>query len=228
MKNEEMNKFISLIATLLIGLVFLIIATFLIGAIKSIFEPKIENKQLERIESDTKEIRRNLTPYESKEQLKKITIVKDFENTTRNEQTTKYFNSSLTVNGLISQGYLFVKVSIDNKTIQDNGDVYVKLSGLVNYQNQDLGGHLIQSRGLETSNSPDQTELLYELSDIKYKKDFKDSNLEVISANWLDLLNEGTGKTIFGFTSTVGQGKIIELSLYYDCVKGSDCSIVAE
>lgn len=229
MKNEEINKFISPLVTLLIGLVFLIIATFLIGAIKSIFEPKTENKQqLERIESNTKAIKKNLTPYEYKDQLKKITLVKDFENTTQNGQSTRYFNSKIIVNGLISQGYLYVKVSINNKPSENNGDVYVKLYGLVDSQNKELGGHLLQSRSLETPSTSVWTELLYDLSDIKYKKDYRDSNLEIISANWLDLLNKGTGKIVIGFTSTVEQGKIIDLSFYYDCVKGSDCSIDIE
>lgn len=30
---------------------------------------------------------------------------------------------------------------------------------------------------------------------------------------------------ILGFVSTVGNGKIIELSLYYECIQGTDCSI---
>lgn len=228
MKSEEMNKFISALITLFIGLIFLVIATFLISYIKSIFEPKVENKQLDRIESTTKEIKKNLTPYEFKDQLKKVRIVNDFKNTTQNGQSTKYFNSTIITNGLISQGYLYVKVSINDKAIENNGDVYIKLSGLIDNQNKELGGHLIQSRSLETSNSTDWTELLYDLSDIKYKKDYRDSDLEVISANWLDLLSKGSGKKIIGFTSTVYQGRILELNIYYDCVKGSECSINVE
>lgn len=212
--------------TLIIGLAALVIATILIFFVRSVFEPKDKVEQLKTIEETTNDIQQALTPYESKDKLKNVVILEDFTNSIANNNPTKTFNNRLLVSGLFSQGYLYVKASIDNSSIENKGSIYTKMyvlssDGLY----QEFGGHLISSQSLDTPKSNDFTELLYQLSDIKYKKDFQDSDVEVISANWLKLLNMVGNHGILGFVSTVGNGKIIELSLYYECIQGTDCSI---
>ena len=96
---------------------------------------------------------------------------------------------------------------------------------MIGSQYHELGGHLIEARSLGTPKSNNYTELLYQLSDIQYKKQYWQTDIEVLSADWLRLFNESARQKLITFTSTVDKGLIQELSIYYDCVDGSSCSI---
>lgn len=224
--NQKFRKqLVEAFIALILGLIAVVAATFLIIVVRSNFEPKKETKQLERIETNTQEIKKIATPYEYKDSLNKVVIIKDFVNSTKNGAVTNYFDKQFAVSGPFNQGYLYIKVSVDNKALNPKDDVYAKLYTIIDGQYQEFGGHLILSKSLDTPRSLENTELLFELSDIKYKKDYQGKEVEVLSGDWLELMNAGSNQKIVGFTSTMGTGKIIELSIYYECVKGANCSI---
>lgn len=228
---EKSNKFktrlLESLLTLGIGLVAIVVATTLIFFVRNVFEPKDKVQQLKTIEENTKNIKDSLTPYESKNRFKKVVILEGFTNSIAGNNPTNTFNNRLQASGLFSQGYFYVKASIDNSNIENKGSIYTKMYVLSSDGNyQEFGGHLIPSQSLDTPKSNDVTELLYQLSDIKYKKDYRASDVEIISANWLKLLNMVGNHGFLGFVSTVGNGKIIELSIYYECVQGTECNII--
>lgn len=219
------NRLLESSIALLLGLAAIVIATILIFFVRNIFEPKDSTQQLKNIEENTKEIKEVLTPYEAKDKLNKVVILENFMNSTVGNIPTNTFNNRLEVSGLLNKGYLYIKASIDSSSMKNKGTIYTKMYSLSNGLHQEFGGHLITSKSLDTPKNTDFTELLYELSDIKYKKDFRDSDIEIVSADWLKLINTVGEHGILGFVSTVMEGKIIESSIYYECVTGTECSI---
>lgn len=225
MKRNFRKELIESLITLVLGLSGVVVATVLIILARNTFPPKQEVEQLERIESNMKEIQKIIAPYEYKDKLSKMLVVENFENTTFNQKPTNFVNKNFLVKGNFSEGFLYVKVSINGEPITSKGTVYVKLSALIDSQYYELGGHLIEARSLGTPKSSNYTELLYQLSDIQYKKQYWQTDIEVLSADWLRLFNESVKQELISFTSTVDRGLIQELSIYYNCVNGSSCSI---
>lgn len=225
MKNNTRKQLTDSMFTLLLGLTAVIIAFLFIKVINKWLPMGGPSGQLSRIESNTEEIKKKITPYEYKDKLSKIEVVKDFHNSTTNTKSSETFTRNFSTQGAFRDGYIYVKAAIDNKPLDNYGDVYIKLSAMFGFRYSEYGGHLIESKSLDTPKSPNYTEMLFKLSDVKYKENYKQSDVEVISADWLKLLNEGSKQRVMGFTSTVYSGHIIEISIYYDCIEGSRCSI---
>jgi len=60
---------------------------------------------------------------------------------------------------------------------------------------------------------------------VKYKDTYLKSDIEVVSGDWLKIMNGSGVDIVIGFTSTEEVGKIEEISLYSGCNEGSECSI---
>jgi hypothetical protein len=170
------------------------------------------------------DIKKSITPYDFKENLSKSQIINNFKNSSVKNAQTATFNKSLIVVGKFSRGYLYVRASVGNKALGPNDDVYIKISGKVNGIYVESGGHLIADRSLDTPKNVNSTELLFDLTDVKFKEHFTQSPLEVTSADWLNILNQGNTQVVIAFSSTMGQGDIEEMSIYYEC-NGDTCSI---
>lgn len=227
MSKTYRERLTETLITLFIGLIATVLAVFLISIIRKTFEPPIkpEVQKLEKLEKTTEDLKKSLSPYEAKEKMVKIILVHDFSNTTKNGVSTNTFYKQFLSTGVFNGGYLYVKASTDKQPLEGKGDIYAKLTTVVNGNYHEYGGHLQASKSLETPKNTQFTELLYPLSDIKYKRDYQDSDIEILSGDWLKLLNLGGNPTLIAFTSTVGLGKIVELSIYYECINGSSCEI---
>lgn len=213
------------IITLFVGVCAIALGYFLVVSIGNIFGNKKEN-QVDQIAQDVKSIQQNLSPYAYKEKLKKIVVISNFENTSVNNKPSNTGTATLKINGKILKGYLYAKISVNQKPLNSWSDLYVKVQREISGKTEEYGGHLVTSKGLETPIQNEYSEILFDLSDIKYKEKYTSSNIEITSSDWLKLFNESAyTPKIISFASTAGKGKIIELSLYYDCVDGSDCSI---
>src|SRR3989344_563199 len=169
-------------------------------------------------------IEKILSPYEKKDSMNRLVVVDNFSNSVVNYEPTNNFEKQLVTKGNFASGYLYVKASSNSKSLADDETVYIKLTGKKNDKYTEVGGHLISYKSLEVPKSSERTELLYDLSDVKYKISFRDSDFEVISGNWLDLLNGGDQK-VLGFLSTIKSGVIHEIVFYYDCATNSYCNI---
>lgn len=224
MNKKRRSNLLESIATLLLGLVAVIIASIIVTYISNNFSFK-KNDQLQQIKTDTEKIKEVVTPYEYKSQLNKIVIVENFQNTTKGYKPTDYFVRNITTSGLFEQGFIYIKASSNNKPLSNVDNVYVKMSFIVNGKYQEFGGHLIKSKSLETPKTDFSTELLYDISDIKYKESYYLDDVEVLSADWLKILNQGNSKKIIGFSSSPSLARIDEISFYYKCIKGTECKI---
>lgn len=224
MRSKFRRQLFESVISLLVGLLAVVVAVLLIAIINNNFGLN-KDSQLEKIQSDTEKIKKIVVPYEYKNQLQKVNIIENYKNTTIGGQPRTFFTKQLITNGLFEQGFLYVKASANDRSLLRNDNIYVKLTDVTQGQYHEYGGHLIKTKSLETPKSDSATELLYDLSDIKYKETYLDTDVEVLSADWLKLLMEGENQKIIGFSSTIEKGTIIELSFYYKCVQGQECSI---
>jgi len=178
------------------------------------------------LEEKIGKIEKILSPYDSKDSLNKLKIIEGFENSSKNNEPDNVAQKTIITNGSIKDGFLYIKASVDSHSlIEGEDDIYVKIGGKVEEKYQEIGGHLVASRGLQTPKSDTVTELLYPLSDIKYKDSYLKNETETISGDFLKIINGGNSQIVIAFTSTSKKGQIEELSLYYECVSGSDCLI---
>lgn len=215
---SEKNK--EALSSLFLGLFAVVLATFLITGIRwfgSRGDKTNEQEQADRIEQKVEEIAKTLTPFEYKEKMLKSKIITDFTNSTKSYQPSDTFEKKISVQGKLKRGFLYVKASVNDQKLTQYDDVYVKVMGTIRGQHTELGGHLIEKKTLETPKSDYFTELLFDLTDVKYNESFKDPDYKVVSGDWLELLNSGDSQVILSFVSTQRQGKIIDLSIYYEC-----------
>lgn len=213
--------------TILIGIIAIAIGYSILGFIDKILNKNKVN-DVQQIAQDVKIIKENLSPYEYKNTLEKIEIINGngFNNSSIKNKPTNIFEKQIQINGQFLNGYLYAKVSADKQPLTKWSDLYIKISRSINNNVEEYGGHLITSKGLETPRNENYTEILFNLSDIKYKESYKDTDINSISSDWLKLLNTNEGESkIISFMSTTGEGEILELSIYYECATDSVCSI---
>lgn len=191
----------------------------------SVWNSHKETPQNQATTSAIETIQKTVTPYEAKENMSKVFIVQNFKNSSVSHQPSNTFEKTIVISGTVTDGYLYVRADVGGKALTSYDDIYAKLieSGPGLYQ--EYGGHLIQDQSLDTPKSDTQTELLFDLSSIKYKKNFTDSNKEVLSGNWLAVLSDMSSKKVLGFSSTARDGDIQEMTIYYKCLENTSCSI---
>jgi len=205
-----------------VALIFVLSAVWLSSLIDNKVNPPQKTPQ-----ETINEIQETLSPYQAKDTMEKLLIIEDFSNSSSNGEPTDAFTKELEVQGIITGGFLFVRASVNDKALTQYADIYVKIMQ-PNKEETELGGHLVASFSLETPKSKQFTELLFKLSDIKYKKSFDDSTNNVLVGNWLAALNELEEKHVLGFTSTTQNGIIEEISIFYECLENTDCSITTK
>lgn len=177
-----------------------------------------------------------LSDYDQKETMKKVVVISNFDNTVNANFPSKKANVTLKATGTFARGYLYASANVEGKALQDtdpsNFDaVFASLVELTkDGSDSQFGGHLWQDESLDTPPHADYTEMLFKLSEVPYKKGFEDSSVVVPPGNWLEVFNDkNTREKVVAFSSTVkGTGVIQELSIYYECAEGSDCSITVE
>ena len=213
-------------------IVFLILALLLIGFVfyrQSYIEQgqeqsKEQQVQIDKIEEDIESLTKQLTPYKRKDKMLKALVIDNFANSSANNKPTAVFNNPISVSGTIKNGLIYVRASVNERALTKNDDIYVKISGQIQGQYVELGGHLIEGKSIDVPKSSDFTEVLFDLTDVKYKESFNDPDYEVSAGDWLKLLNGGNSQIILSFVSTERNGLIEDLSFYYDC-ETVDCSI---
>ncbi len=215
-------------ATVLIGIIAITIGYGALTFVDRIFGGK-EKTEVQQIAEDVKGIKQTLSPYKDKDGLKKIVITGNFSNTSVDNKPTKTSERTLHVQGKIKRGYLYAKVSVNQKVLDRNSDLYLRIQRNVGGKSEEYGGHLITEQSLEVPQSESYSEMLFNLNDIKYKEGYTSSDIEILSGDWLKLLNEDAYKPkLISFVSTIGQGTILEFSIYYECLGDVDCSIRVE
>lgn len=126
------------------------------------------------------------------------------------------------VTGSFSRAYLYVEAMVDyNRPLSIWDDIYF------NIFNQ--GGHLIPDGNLLPVPASDSSIYLYDMRSISYypeidNKKFGENKKE--DQNLFDILRDGRIVRIHTSLSSDRPGRVLkEVSIYYECIAGSECSI---
>ena len=126
------------------------------------------------------------------------------------------------VMGKFSRAYLYIEAVVDYKrplTVWD--DFYFKVNG--------LGGHLISDLNLLPIPPSDISRFLYDLRSVSYFPSIRDKERSAnkqTDINLFVLLQNGITLDITAAISSDRPGRIMkEVSIYYECFEGSNCSI---
>lgn len=131
-------------------------------------------------------------------------------------------NKKYAVIGKFSRAYLYVEAVVDyQRPLTTWDDFYFKISG--------LGGHLINDENLLSVPPSDISRLLFDLRSISYFPSIKDKenkSNQQLNINLFNLLQDGITLDVTAAISSDRPGRIMkEVSIYYECFEGSDCSI---
>jgi len=126
------------------------------------------------------------------------------------------------VKGKFSRAYLYIEATVDYQrplTVWD--DFYFKVNG--------LGGHLIDDKNLLPVPPSGISRLLYDLRSISYFPTIRDKEKNTnkqLDISLFALLQNGIILDITAAISSDRPGRTMkEVSIYYECFEGSDCSI---
>jgi hypothetical protein len=154
--------------------------------------------------------------------IKQIIITKDHINKKPATVDFDGVEKRFKVQGKFSRAYLYIEAEVDyEKPLTVWDDVYFKIN--------DKGGHLI----IDGNNLPmppiDSSRYLYDLHSISYfpkindKENWKNKKT---NDNLFDLLQDGKKLYVITSISSDRPGRVMkEISIYYECFKGSKCSI---
>ncbi|PWB38620.1 MAG: hypothetical protein C3F02_02815 [Parcubacteria group bacterium] len=161
----------------------------------------------------------NFPDYARLSQMQKLEIAKDFVSWTPNSvlDNSKIKIVNIRQNGEIADAYVYVRAVVEDKKMTKFDSFYLKLAN--------FGGHLFRPNTLATPNS-DATELLFPLEKISYLPAIPyDESRTPSELDALKLFGAGKNINLYSFISSWRPGKILELSLYYDCADDQPCSL---
>lgn len=126
------------------------------------------------------------------------------------------------VKGRFARAYLYIEAKVDyNRPLTVWDDVYFRING--------LGGHLIPNDNVLPVPPAEFSSYLYDLRSISYFSTLKDKEKRVTkqtNINLFVLLQNGINLNIITSISSDRPGRVMkEVSIYYECFEGSDCSI---
>lgn len=126
------------------------------------------------------------------------------------------------VRGKMSRAYLYIEAMVDyDRPLTVWDDFYFKING--------FGGHLINDYSLLPVPPGDTSRFLYDFRSISYFPSIMDkerSKNRKININLFNLLQNGITLDVTATVSSDRPGRNMrEVSIYYECFEGSDCSI---
>lgn len=223
--NKEENSkdiFWQLAIVVVVGIVFIITATFLV---KLITPKEIEEDEVKDIVKDIikeKEIlisqpkcEQNVNSYE--DLLEKRQFVKIADEKVSYAENGKFVGSIQSVvtrtgNGEVGCGYLYIKVSKNSKPINKEWDsIYINP--------HDFGGHLLREKSILHKNEEKYTEVLFSLDSISYLSGLYNHNAQNYKiADWVKLLNVNNYVQFnIGLSVEDYSGYINEIIIAYKC-----------
>ena len=206
------------------------IALFIVAIIVTIFafnqQSDLNNQQnanSQEIKKVQQTLKENLTKpsnfpdYDSLLQLKKVTLLSNLISWTpsSNIDPTKSKKVLVLDQGQLSKAYIYVKASLDNKPLTQWESIYLTMNW--------TGGHLFRPQSLPVPAS-DRTELLYAINYVPYLSDtpYNEQSVPLIS-NWFPYFIEGNIIEVDIFISSLRPALLEEVTIYYQCIKNSDC-----
>ena len=124
--------------------------------------------------------------------------------------------------GKFSRAYLYIEALVDYKRpLTSWDDIYFKING--------NGGHLIPDGNVLATPPGESTTYLYDLRKISYFPTIKNKEKKIDKQedmNIFEILESSSTINIVAAISSNRPGRVMkEVSIYYECYEGSDCSI---
>lgn len=155
--------------------------------------------------------------YNSLAGLEKLNIADNFESWTPNAQKSEGKIKRVLVleKGELSKAYIYIRASLDGKALSKWESIYLNINN--------SGGHLFRPASLAVPES-EKTELLYAMDEISYLPSVPYSEKRTpLNIDWFSILKPGAKLNFYTFISSMKPAFLEEMTLYYDCVEGSDC-----
>ena len=129
---------------------------------------------------------------------------------------------SYSVTGKFARAYLFIEALVDyDRPLTSWDDFYFSLNR--------RGGHLISQENSLPLPGGDTSRYLYDMSSISYYPTIKDKERKINrmeNINFFVFLENELFLDIWASVSSNRSGRIMkEVSIYYECLEGSDCYI---
>lgn len=126
------------------------------------------------------------------------------------------------VKGKFSRAYLYVEAMVDyTRPLTSWDDIYFKING--------KGGHLVPDGNVLPTPPGNSSTYLYNMSTVSYYASLSDKMKKVSRNDDFDmfsLLTDGSTIKIIATVSSNRPGRVLkEVSIYYECFEGSNCSI---
>ncbi len=160
--------------------------------------------------------------FNSLSRLQRLIVVDNFKSWTPETklQEDKIKKVIVLDRGSLSKGYVYIRISLDEKALTKWESIYMKLN--------DSGGHLFRKESLAVPPS-EKTEILYALDSIPYLQSTPYSEMKVpFYADWFQLFRNDEKIKMLAFISSLRPALIEEISFYYQCVENDDCHLSIE
>jgi hypothetical protein len=198
-----------------ISAVFIIAALVLVWMAAS----RQSNDQADQTGSATTTAAAPTNEYDGLKGMTKVGLAAQLESWTPNAaiMADKQISKRLMVKGTVAQAYLLVQASEGENALTKWDSIFFKLN--------DAGGHLFRPMTLATPKG-EGTTVLYDLKDVPVLPSVPyDENRTPEHANLLETLKDGHSVLATSFISSLRQSTLAEVSLYYSCAAGSECSV---
>lgn len=153
--------------------------------------------------------------YSALKDMKKLTLVSDFLSWTPNSKVDmdKFKEVVAYPIGTLSRGYLYLRVSAEDKQISRLDDIYVTMVH--------FGGFLVRKDSLPTPPSR-KTELLFPLESVSVNS--PDAEFKTPTrADWLEVFDRGV--IVQTYIKSLNPATIEEMSIYFDCIDPNECGL---
>lgn len=126
------------------------------------------------------------------------------------------------VKGKFSRAYLYIEALVDYKRpLTSWDDIYFKING--------KGGHLVPDGNVLPTPPGSTSTYLYNMSTVSYHESLADKIKNPLKPQPIDmfsLITDGSTIKIITTVSSYRPGRVLkEVSIYYECFEGSNCSI---
>jgi len=222
--NKQKINLTSSIAILVLSIIVIIFAYQQQTDIKNqnkLNTQEIKKEVVKTIKENIAELP-NFPDYDSLSKLNQVTLVSNFVSWTPSTIVSQDKAKRVLIldKGELSKAYIYIKASLNDKALTQWESIYLTMNW--------IGGHLFRPQTLPIPSS-NKTELLYAINYLPYLTEIPYNEQSQPSiANWFPYFTEGNTIEVNTFISSLRPALLEEITLYYQCVKDSDCLLTVK
>ena len=164
----------------------------------------------------------NYPDYTSLSKMNKVIIASNYISWTPNTNLEQDKLKKIVVleKGNLAQGYIYIRASLDNRALTQWESVYMMMNW--------TGGHLFRPQSLSVPPS-EKTELLYTFNYIPILLEVPyNEQVTPLVISWMPNFFDNSQINIETFISSLRPALLEEVTIYYQCIKNSDCLLTVK